>query len=407
MSDDLLVTIDSEAPLPGRPRADGRPAAVELSRFAAFAQHHAQAPTHARVIFCGDGPALEQHGFEFVMAAQAGGFTRIRLDTSARRLTEAAQVRAVVMAGVNEFSVGLHGDTPALHDALTGRAGDFADVTTCLSRLAKHDVRVLVDVVVTTTNLEALPRIVALAIAEGAQRIALWSYLADRDSPEARALIVSLEALIPAVKRAIAQCRAAGVQVVVRHVPACLLAEMSDALDNGSADAFEGIRPGRPLPRFNCLHEAKCGHAEACLGLHHAYVNTHGWELERLQPSPRTQPWRERDRSVELGAGANATPRGHAAWLELLGEHASLVAGVSLTRTEARYPMQMPDQTRFVLVLTARDDDARTFTQSRSFNLAYTDVEGPAAELAIAEFVGPVLATIAANDDGALSLNPR
>ncbi|KIG15447.1 radical SAM domain protein [Enhygromyxa salina] len=407
MSKDLLVTIDAEGPLPGRPRARGRAAAVELSRFVAFAQAHAQAPTYARVIFVGDGAQLEQHGFDFVMAAQAGGFAQIRLDTSARRLTEAAQVRAVVMAGVNEFSVGLHGDTPALHDGLTGRAGEFADVKTCMSRLAKHDVSVRVDVVVTTKNLEALPRVISLAIAEGAQRIALWSYLPDDDGPEARGLIVDVARLIPAVARAVAQCREAGVHVIVKHVPACLLGELGDALDNSSADAFEGVRPGRPLPQFNCLHEAKCELAEACLGLHHAYVNTHGWELERLRPPPRTRPWRERDRSIELGAGADAAPRGHAAWLQLLGEHAARVQGVALTRTEARYPMQMPDGTRFVLVLTARNEQARTFTQSRSFNLAYTDVEGSAAELEIAEFVAPVLATIAANDEGTLSLNPK
>jgi hypothetical protein len=406
MSTDLLVTIDCEAPLPGRPWARGRPVSVELSRFVAFVQRHTLAPSYERVIFVGDGPALEQYGFEFVAAAQAGGFGNIRLDTSARRLTEPAQVRAVVMAGVNEFSVGLHGDTAALHEGLAG-GGQFADVKTCLARLARHDVRVVVDVVVTTANLEALARIVALAISEGARRIALWSYLPDVDAPETQKLIVANQALIPALHAVITQCRAAGVEAVIRHVPACLLGEFSDALDNSSADAFEGVRPGRPLPQFNCLYEAKCELAEACLGLHHAYVNTHGWALEQLRPVPRTRTWRERDRSVEQGGSAGLSPRGHAAWLAILGEHAALVEGVSLTRTEARYPMQMADGTRFILVLTARNEAARTFTQSRSFNLAYTDVEGPAAELTIAGFVGPVLATIAANDDGSLSLDPK
>ncbi|PRP97512.1 pyrroloquinoline quinone biosynthesis protein PqqE [Enhygromyxa salina] len=407
MSKDLLVTIDSEGPLPGQLRTGGRPARVELARFAELAERNATSRDYERVILVGDGEALEQHGFAFATAAREGGFTHVRLDTSARRLTQAQQVRAVVMAGVNEFSVGLHGDCAELHDQLSGRPGDFAKVQTCLERLSKHEVRVVVDTIVTTANLAALAQIVELAIAKGASRVALWSYLPAEDTPETRALIVSLDALIPALRPAIARCREAEVEVVVRHVPACLLGDARDILDNTRPDALDGVRPGRPLAQFNCLHEAKCEHAEACLGLHHAYVNAHGWELERLQPTPRVRPWRERDRSVERTTGGAAGPRGHASWLALLGPHAERVAGVSLTRTEARYPMQMPDGTRFVLVLSARDDDARTFIQSASFNLAYTDVEGPAQERAIATFVEPVLRTIAANDDGSLCLDAK
>jgi hypothetical protein len=408
---DLLVTIDSEGPVPGRllrPADEGgRPAQVDPASFTRFAQAHAQQPVYERVSFVGDGEALEQHGFGLVAAARESGFAHVRLVTSPRRLTEARQVRAVVMAGVGEFCVGLHGDSSELHDGLTKRPGEFAKIQTCLDRLAKHEVRVLVDVVLTTANLEAVPRIIELAVAKGAHAITLSSHCPAGSEPGSRELIPTLDTLLPVLEAAIASCRAAGVEVGVRHVPACLLGEHLGLLDNSLPDALDGVRPGRPLPQFNCLLEAKCEHAERCLGLHHAYVNAHGWELERLRPVPRVRPWRERERSVERSTGGATGPRGHAAWLALLGEHAGRVEGISLTRTEARYPMQMPDGTRFILVLTARDDAAKSFIQSRSFNLAYTDVEGPAEELAIAGFIEPVLATIAANDDGSLSLDAK
>ena len=85
---------------------------------------------------------------------------------------------------------------------------------------------------------------------------------------------------------------------------------------------------------------------------------------------------------------------------------------MALTRVEARYPMQMPDGTRLVLQLTARDDGARRFTFSRSFNISYTDVEAPAPgrsvdELAIAAYLAPVFEAILAHDDGALGLDPK
>jgi hypothetical protein len=403
----LLITIDSEVPLPGSLRVDGRPARVDPERFLAFARAHALRPDYARAIFIGDGQPLEQHGFALVEAARAGGFPHVRLITSPRRLTEARQVRAVVMTGVDEFSLGLHGHTEALHDLLTQRPGEFAKLQTCFERLANHAVAVHVDTVITTANLDVLPDIAALAITAGARHISLHPYCPRSDDPEARALLVPLDDLLPAIAAVLGQCRAAGVEVRVLHVPMCLLGEHQAALDNRTPDAFDGVRPGRPLPEFNCLLEAKCEHAEVCLGLSHAHVDAFGWELERLRPTPRVRAWVERDRSVERATGDTAGPRGHAAWLALLGEHAGRVASVSLTRTEARYPMQMPDSTRFVLVVTARDEVSRTFTQTRSFNLAYTDVDGPAAELDIAGFLEPIFAAIRSNDDGSLSLDPK
>lgn len=403
---DLLVTLDEEALLPGHLRVAGRPARIDPERFLAFVSEHARAPRYERAIFVGDGQPLEQHGFGLVEAARKSGFSHARLITSPRRLTEARQVRAVVMAGVDEFSLSLHGHTQELHDRLAQRPGEFAKLQTCLARLSVHGVAVHVDTVVTTENLDVLPEIAKLAIDAGARRLGLHPHCPGSDDVDGRALIVGFDRLLPALVAVLEQCRAAGIEVAIHHVPRCLLGEHHTALDNTQPDAFDGVRPGRPLPEFNCLLEAKCEHAEACGGLSHGHVNAHGWELERLRPTPRVRPWVERDRSVERATG-NAGPRGHAAWLALLGEHASLVESVALTRNEARYPMQMPDSTRFVLVITARDEVSRTFTQTRSFNLAYTDVDGPAAELDIAAFLEPIFAVIRANDDGSLSLDPK
>jgi hypothetical protein len=394
MDKELLITIDSQAPLPGRLRVEGRPAQIDPERFLAYAREHAQRPTYARAIVVGDGQQLEQHGFALVEAARASGFGHVRLITSPRRLTDARQVRAVVMAGVDEFSFGMHGATDELHDRLTQRPGELAKLQTCLERLSVHGVAVHLDTVVTHENLDVLPDIAKRAIDSGARRLTFHPGCVDFDR------------LLPALAHVLVQCRGGGLQANVRHVPVCLLGEHVVALDNSEPDAFDGVRPGRPLPEFNCLLEAKCEHAEACGGLSHAHVNAFGWELERLRPTPRVRPWVERDRSVEPLTGG-AGPRGHAAWVALLGEHAGRVPSVALTRSEARYPMQMPDSTRFTLVVSARDEVSRTFTQTRSFNLAYTDVEGPAAELDIAAFLEPIFAAIRANDDGSLSLDPK
>ena len=410
MAKDLLVTIDSDGPLPGRLRISGRPASADLERFTAFAREQASIEvgerTYGRVILVGDGPPLEQHGFGFATAASEAGFGPLRLDTSPRRLTEASQIRAVVVhAGVTEFSLGIHGPSAEVHDRLVDRVGDFASIQRALTVLSKHEVQLMVDTILTRSTLAQLEATLAFALAQGPARVALWAYAPNEDTPEGRAEIPALAELVEALPAAVAQCREAGVEVVIRHVPACLLGVHEALLDNSQPDAFEGVRGGRPLPQFNCLHEAKCELSERCGGLGHAYVNAHGWALEQLQPVPRTRPWKPRDRSVETHAGSADGPRGHGPWLALLGEHASRVENVGLTRTEARYPMVMADGTRFILVLTKRDSTVRYFRQSTAFNLSYTDVEGSAGERAIAKTIEPILATIIANDDGSLSLS--
>ena len=407
----LLVTIDAEAPLPGRYRVGGRPAAASLEDFAELcakqgAQELGSRP-YARAILVGDGERLEREGFEFAGLAKRGGFSHIRLDTSPRRLTEAPQVRAVVGVGVTEFSIGLHAPEAALHDRLCGRAGEFEQIERAFTRLSHFPIRVLVDVVVSAANLAHLPATIERAIAGGAKRVALHSYCPTfapgaKPGPDDPG-IVSFAELVPALGAGVAQCEAAGVETTLHRVPACMLGVHAKLLDNSVPDALGGVRPGRPLPEFNCLLEAQCELSEVCGGLHHAYVNAHGWELERLDPVPRERPFVPRDRSVETQTGGMTGPRGHAHWLSLLGSFADRVEGVGLTRKEARYPMQMRDGTRFILILTPRDSTVRYFKQSRSFNLSYTDVEGPAKERAIANYIEPVLAEIVSNDRGELS----
>ncbi len=413
MAADLLVMIDGEGPVPGslRSPSPGPPGEdFDPRPFLELCAAHESAPRYERVIFVGDGQPLEQHGFALAQAARRGGFGRVRLDTRPWRLTNPRQVQAVVQAGVVEVSVGLHATDPELHDRLVDRPGDFRAAQKCLANLANLRslaATPLVYVVMTSANVGQLRPVAELAIEAGAQRIDFWAHAPLDPTESEQQLLVPLDELVPRLLEAIATCRAAEVEVVIHHVPVCVLGEEGTLVNNSEPDCFSAAADPSARPRFNCLREAQCDAAEVCLGLSHAHVNRFGWELDRLRASPRTRPWHPRDRSVRrIDERANA-PHGHAQWLSLLGTYAKGVEGVRLTRSEARYPLQMPDGTRFVLVISARDDAARTFTQSRSFNLAYTDVEGPASERAIAAFVGPVLDAIIANDDGSLSLDAR
>lgn len=408
MAADLLVMLDDDGPTPGALRAPSTSGpAFTPKPFAEFCRELGGEPPYERIIFVGDGEPLERFGFGAVETAHAAGFRNIRLHTRPWRLTDQRQAYAVVNTGVSEICVGLHSTDPELHDRLCDRPEDFRAAKRCLSNLAKLEVQTSVAVVMNRANLEQLRAIAELAIESGAQRLDFWAHAPLDPDDEQRELLAPLEELTPRLLEALAVCRSAEVDAAIHHVPICLLGDAGELVHNDEPHHFLPRADSRARPRFNCLHEAQCDWSERCLGLSHAHINRFGWELDRLQPAPRTRPWQARDRRVQQLGREGSVPHGHGQWLALLGPHAEGVEGIVLTRDEARYPMQMPDGTRFDLQVTARDETSKTFEQSRSFNLSYTDVEGPAGERAIATFLAPVFQTIIANDDGTLSLDAK
>ncbi|MFO7562679.1 MAG: hypothetical protein R6X02_08535 [Enhygromyxa sp.] len=252
-----------------------------------------------------------------------------------------------------------------------------------MSSQTSHDVELneLIEpfeLTVSADNLDKLEQLVTLAAERGARRCTLVSTQ------------VSLEQSIPAVRAALARCRALGIEGRVRQLPRCLLEGDAEALIDERASGTEDRRA-------SCLFEAHCGQSEACPGLAHAYIARHGWEERRLRPSPRERPWRAPPPSCH----------GHAAWLALLGCCREQVERVELDRLALRYFMRMPGGVGLAIELRSRDEQKPAFARSRSFDITYTRVEAPVDPQALARFVEPIAAAIIANDDGNLSLDPR
>ena len=281
-------------------------------------------------------------------------------------------------------SVALHGDAAALHDRLAGRVGDFERQLAALASLRAAGRRAIAcETWIVADNVAALAAIVELARVHGVGRCVLVNGDGRDGAP------AGLEQLIPALVDAVACCRAAGIAVVVRGVPACLFTEIAGEI------APDGPR----RPGFACLFEAHCELSERCPGLAHAYVRSFGWEERRLRPVPRTRPWR----APEVGLA----PGVHAAWLALLGPFAARVERVVLGRRAVCFALRLGPALAVTVELTPRDDTAPRFARTRSFDLRYTHVDGAAAPRELAGLLGPIVAAIAARDDGTLSLDPR
>lgn len=234
-----------------------------------------------------------------------------------------------------------------------------------------------IEVRVSAERLDELESIVAQAAERGVQRCTFVATAAP------------LEQLIPAVRAALARCRALNIEGRVQKLPRCLLER--------DADALIDHRDPSKARDASCLFEAHCDHAERCPGLAHEHIARFGWEQQKLRPKPRSRPWQD----------PTPKPYAHAEWLSLLGSDNQHVERVELDRLVFRYFMRMPGGARTVIELRSRDEQAPAFARSRSFNITYTRVEGRVEPRAIARFIEPIAAAIIARDDGTLSLDPR
>lgn len=389
---------------------------LSLERFREVVDENRRSGKYQRLILTGGEVTLEKRLFDFLqLARDSGSFRHVRVQTNARRLADAAYARSLAEAGVDELFVSIHGHDAATHDDITQRPGSFAELLAGLRNARALGQRLITNTVMTRRNVRSLPALVPLAIEHGVARMELWNYLPMEDAEDARDLIAPMDELVPPLVEALGEAAARGMPCTVKYVPRCLLGAHGALLDNGQPDVVIVEDFWDQFPRFACLYEAVCEHSDECLGLHHPYVNKHGWEADRLAPEPRTRPWAERVAPPAARPERDATPAaaGHPAWLALV-EGAADAAGailerVDLTRTHARYAFTLGDGAVEV-VLAGRDDAQPALARTRSFNLFYTSARGtdtPATRAMLERLLSEVRDRVRARDDGTLALDAR
>jgi len=390
---------------------------VPFERFVTITEENLRSRKYDRVIFTGGEVTLEKSLLQFVThARQSGAFRHVRLQTNGRKLADADYTKSLVDAGIDEFFVSLHGDTAALHDAITQRPGSFDELIGGFENLARHPVRRITNTVVHRTNIGAFEGIVGIAHTHGVSEMEFWNYLPMEDHADERNLIAPLGEAMPTLRRALARCAGLGIRSVTKYVPQCMLGEHGATLDNSQPDTIIVESFWDEFPRFACLYEALCEHSDECLGLAHDYVRKFGWEENTLDPTPRTKPWTPRQRPVEgrpdetPNESASGGP-GHPAWEALLAglsPDLGRLVRVQLNRNQARYTLAPAKGDATVeLVLAARDDSAPALARSASFNIFYTKLSGSYDRDDMERLLREACQRITARDDGSLSLDSR
>lgn len=219
--------------------------------------------------------------------ARAAGFERVRIQTHGMHLSRSGYAERLLNAGVNEYFVSVAGASRESHDRITAVPGAWDKMMAGMMLLDRHDdVRLLTNTVVTELSYRELPELVgALSHLRRLVQMEFWNFWPMAETDEKNLCASHLDVL-PYLRRAILEARAAGRFVEVKNFPECLLGDLSDALVNAQPTLLIDPAFWTEFDRngfYQCPHQDTCQSSE-CLGLNTAYINKFGPEAEQLSP---------------------------------------------------------------------------------------------------------------------------
>jgi molybdenum cofactor biosynthesis enzyme MoaA len=242
----------------------------------------------ARLVVTGGEPCLDPRLTDLVAHARAVGIASVELQTNAVRLAHGDRAARLAAAGLDRAFVSLHAADAAVSDALTRAPGTHARTLAGIDRLLAAGVTVDLNCVIGPTNVAGLAALVELVHARWGgharfDRIHFHTVRGDPAEPERwRPLIAPLSAVGPALRRALARCRALGLRFTgpasAMGVPWCVL---------DGDPRWLGPLAGPGAPRLHREERglftrvaacARCGLADRCPGVRADHVAAHGDE---------------------------------------------------------------------------------------------------------------------------------
>lgn len=239
-----------------------------------------------RQLWLGGGePTLRADLPAIVATAKRLGYTRILLQTNGVRLVYPAYVEALIRAGLTDVSLNVKSHRSEAHDRLSRSEGAHALLLRGLENLAKTELSVAADVLLTRSTAADLPETIAYFAERGVRRFTLWLLsAADVDDPEVEAEIPRISE-IPLSQASIVADRV-GVELASLHTPPCTLSPEIRGRYLPARDLR--LRVVDPSGRSFSLEESSfeggawqaacggCGSRDRCHGPRADYIRLHG-----------------------------------------------------------------------------------------------------------------------------------
>lgn len=240
------------------------------------------------LVLTGGEPTLHKKLLPLIRLASQLGYSPIQVQTNGRLLRYPNVLDALIAAGANEFSPSLHGSRAEVHDALTRAPGSFDDSVAGIEAVAKRGISLVTNSVVTRSNLDDLPDLVALLARLGV-RLAQLAFvhpvgtamelfdetvprLPDASKHIRRAREVALAAGVTLVTEAMPLCFLRGMEelAVESRIPQTTVLDLEGPLDYERWRRAEGKAHGDPCTR--------CSRARDCEGPWREYTDRWGWD---------------------------------------------------------------------------------------------------------------------------------
>ena len=211
-------------------------------------------------------------------------FKKIQIQTNGRKLNDRQYLRHLIDSGVNEFFISIHG-LEDVHDAITRCPGAFDQTMQGIDNLELYDVNVISNTVLTKTNIDDIPALVASLAQKKISEIHLWNFF-PMEKTDSRDLVVSLQAFNDLLPEILKILRRAGKALVLKSFPECL--------PIAAPGYFDNFFPVTVIPDVFWREFSECGFgiccyrerckSKSCWGLSSAYVHKYGDERELLSP---------------------------------------------------------------------------------------------------------------------------
>jgi len=255
------------------------------------------------VLFTAGEPLLNRDIAKWARFARDAGFARRCIVTNGRLLADPALCLSLIEAGMNDFTVSIHGPDAATHDTLTGVPGSFEQTLAGLHNLARlgldHDIEINSSTVLTRINngaaagmlrllaplrLESItfkpPRIAGRAKRNAAQIIAPLPDVARSLISASKEICRENFAVFPAQLIRIAgvpRCLLHGIEMLAGDDEIPIFADRTEV----KAERIESMAARKKYPECR-----GCVYAPDCEGLEKEYVRRFGRDFIK----PRKRP---------------------------------------------------------------------------------------------------------------------
>ncbi len=176
------------------------------------------------LVFTGGEVTIRPDLTRLVQRARALGFRTIQVQTNGRMLSYMKAARALVTAGVTEFSPALHGPDAALHDGLTQAPGSFEQTVRGIKNVKRLGRRVITNTVITRANAARLPELARLLVSLGVDQFQLaFVHPLGAAGEHFEEIVPRFTEVQPFVLHALEVGHAAGVRCMTEAIPLCML----------------------------------------------------------------------------------------------------------------------------------------------------------------------------------------